>query len=153
MAGLDDLMSAPGVPGAPGSPDSGKPAQDPGSFSDYGNDAKDAGKEVAGAAADNAKDEGMKQGADMADDLIKDAMAGKPPDPSAVKDRALDAAKDIAHSTGAAALDAAKAQAQQQVDKTLAIIGNEFPMLGGILGILSKPVIDQALNKAKMPDF
>ena len=153
MAGLDDLMSAPGVPGAPGSPDSGKPAEDPGSFSDYGNDAKEAGKNVAGAAADNAKDEGMKQGADMADDLIKDAMAGKPPDPGAIKDRALDAAKDIAHSTGEAAIDAAKAQAQAQVDKTLAIIGNEFPMLGGILGILSKPVIDQALNKAKMPDF
>lgn len=147
MAGLDDFMSA------PGSPDSGKPKDDPGSFSDYGDDAKNAGKDVAGAAADNAKDEGMKQGADMADDLIQDAMAGKPPDPAAIKDRALGAAKDIAHSTGAAALDAAKAAAQQQVDKTLAIIGNEFPMLGGILGILSKPVIDQALNKAKMPDF
>lgn len=153
MAGLDDFMSAPGVPGAPGSADDGKPKEDPGSFADYGDDAKDAGKDVAGAAADNAKDEALKEGADMADDLIKDAMAGKPPDPSAIKDRALNAGKDIAHSTGEAALDAAKQKAQQQVDKTLAIIGNEFPMLGGILGILSKPVIDQALNKCKMPDF
>ncbi len=153
MAGLDDLMSAPGVPGAPGSADDGKPKDDPGSFSDFGDDAKNAGKDVAGTAADTAKDEAMKEGADMADDLIKDAMNGKPPDPSAIKDRALGVAKDIAHNTGAAALDAAKAQAQAQVDKTLAIIGNEFPMLGGILGILSKPVIDRALNQAKMPEF
>jgi hypothetical protein len=149
MAGLDDFLSAPGIPGAPGSPDDGKPKEDPGSFGDFGNDAKDAGKEVAGAAADNARDEALKEGADMADDLIQDALAGKPPDPGAIKDRALGAAKDIAHSTGEAALDAAK----QQVDKTLAIIGNEFPMLGGILGILSKPIIDRALNQAKMPDF
>lgn len=153
MAGLDDFVSGPDAPGAPGGSDSGKPREDPGSFSDFGDDAKGAGKDVAGAAADNAKDEAMKEGADMADDLIKDAMAGKPPDPSAIKDRALGAAKDIAHSTGAAALDEAKARAQQQVDKALAIIGNEFPMLGGILGILSKPVIDQALNKCQMPDF
>lgn len=153
MAGLDDFMSAPGVPGAPGSADDGKPPQDPGSFSDYGDDAKGAGKAVAGAAAGNARDEGMKQGADMADDLIQDAMAGKPPDPGAIKDRALGAAMDIAHSTGEAALDAAKQAAENQVDKTLAIIGNEFPMLGGILGILSKPIIDRALNQAKMPDF
>ncbi|RYF67065.1 MAG: hypothetical protein EOO22_20000 [Comamonadaceae bacterium] len=153
MPGLDDFMSAPGVPGAPGSADDGKPKEDPGSFSDYGDDAKDAGKDVAGAATDNAKDEALKKGADMADGLIQDALAGKPPDPGAIKDQAFAAAKDIAHSTGEAAIGAAKQQAQQQVDKTLAIIGNEFPMLGGILGILSKPVIDQALNKCQMPDF
>ncbi len=150
---IDDFLKGPELPGAPGDGNGDQPEQDPGSFSDYGDDAKNAGKDVAGAAADNAKDEAMKEGADMADDLIKDALAGKPPDPSAIKDRALGAAKDIAHSTGEAALDAAKQKAQQQVDKTLAIIGNEFPMLGGILGILSKPVIDQALNKARMPDF
>lgn len=153
MAGLDDFVNAPGVPGAPGSADDGKPKEDPGSFSDYGDDAKDAGKEVASTAADTAKDEALKQGADLANDLLEDAKNGKPPDPAAIKDRAIDAGKEIAHNTGAAAIDAAKQKAQQQVDKTLAIIGNEFPMLGGILGILSKPVIDRALDQCKMPDF
>ena len=59
----------------------------------------------------------------------------------------------MAQGTGAAALDAARQAAEAQVDKTLAIIGNQFPMLGGILGILSKPIIDQALNQAQMPEF
>jgi hypothetical protein len=141
------------ISGAPGSNDDGKPKQDPGSFSDYGNDAKDAGKDVAKAAADNAKDEAASQGADMVNDMIADARNGKPPDPSAIKDRAFDAGKSIANDTGAAAIDMAKQKAQQQVDKTLNIISNEFPMLGGILGILSKPIIDKALDKCKMPDF
>ena len=153
MAGLGDFVSAPGVPGAPGGPGSPAPGGDPGSFSDYGQDAQNAGKDVAAAGANQAKNDAMHQGADMANDLVQDAMNGKPPDPGAIKDRALGAAKDIAHNTGAAALDAAKQAAAAQVDKTLAIIGNEFPMLGGILGILSKPVIDYALNQAQMPDF
>ena len=155
MTGLGDFVNAPGVPGAPGGPPApaAAPGADPGSFSDYGQDAQNAGKAGAGAAADQAKDQAMQQGADLANDLIQDAMNGKPPDPGAVKDRALGAAKDIAHDTGAAALDAAKQAAEAQVDKTLAIIGNEFPMLGGILGLLSKPIIDQALNQAQMPDF
>ena len=155
MAGLGDFVNAPGVPGAPGGPSAPAPAPgaDPGSFSDYGQDAQNAAKAVADAAADQAKDQAMQQGADMANDLIQDAMSGKPPDPGAVKDRALGAAKDMAQGTGAAALDAARQAAEAQVDKTLAIIGNEFPMLGGILGILSKAIIDQALNQAQMPEF
>lgn len=153
MAGLGDFVNAPAVPGAPGGPPAPAPGGDPGSFADYGNDAQNAGKAVAAAGANQAKNDAMNQGADMANDLIQDAKNGNPPDPGAIKDRALGAAKDIAHNTGAAALDAAKQAATAQVDKTLAIIGNEFPMLGGILGILSKPIIDHALNQAQMPDF
>ena len=153
MTGMGDFVNAAGVPGAPGGPPAPASGGDPGSFSDYGQDAQNAGKDVASAAANQAKNEALNQGADMANDLILDAMNGKPPDPGAIKDRALGAAKDIAHNTGATALDAAKQSATEQVDKTLAIIGNEFPMLGGILGILSKPIIDHALNQAQMPDF
>jgi hypothetical protein len=153
MVNPSDFFEGPDAPQMPGDKDENKPKEDPGSFSEYGDDAKEAGKEVAKEAADKAKDEALKEGASLADDLIQDAKNGNPPNPSAVKDRALGAGKSIAQNTGAAAIDAAKEKARQQVDKTLAIIGNEFPLLGGILGLLSKPIIDKALNACEMPDF
>ena len=125
----------------------------PGSLSDYGQDAQQAGQAVAAAAGEQAQEAALQQGADLAEQLLQDARQGKPPDPAAIKDRALAAAQDIAQQSGAAAVDAAKQAAAAQIDKTLAIIGNEFPMLGGILGLLSKPVIQQALEQAQMPDF
>jgi len=124
-----------------------------GSFSDFGGDMKNAGQDVASTAKDTASDSAQKEGADLANDLIADAKQGKAPEPSAVKDRALESGKKIAHDTGAAGLDAAKQKADQQVDKALNIIGNEFPLLGGILGALAKPIIDHALKQVEMPDF
>lgn len=167
MVGLDDFISAPGFPGAPGGPggdggsgqgqgqnqDNSQLKEDPGSFKDFGDDAKNAGKDIASDTAGTARNEAMTEGAALANDLIADAKQGKPPQPAAVLARAEESGKKIAHNAGEAGLDTAKDRAQAQVDKALAIIGNEFPILASILGVMSKPLIDRALSECEMPDF
>ncbi|QNP49157.1 hypothetical protein [Diaphorobacter aerolatus] len=151
-----------GIPGLPAPPGAGAPSsaapapaggESPGSFKDFGDDAKNAGAKTADAAAGTAANEARQEGAALANDLIEDAKQGKPPEPAAVASRAKDAGKNIAKNSGTAAIDTAKQQAQAQVDKSLAIIGNEFPILASILAVLSKPVIDRVLSECEMPDF
>lgn len=137
----------------PPSPGHAAPGASPGSFADLGDDMKQAGSDVGVTAANTASDAAADEGAAMANDLLEDARNGKPPQPAAVAARARDAGKRVAAETGEAAIEAAKQNAEAQVDKSLAIIANEFPILAGILPALSKPLIDAALRECEMPDF
>lgn len=125
----------------------------PQSFDEMLDSLKDSGVSVADAAKDEAIDGGKELGKDLAASAIEDMKNGNPPDVGALKDQAVEGLKGIAQATGEAALEEAKAQAAAQVDNAMNIIGNEFPILGGILGILAKPIIDMALSKVQMPEF
>ena len=134
-----------------------KPARDdpnaPQSFDEMPDSLKESGAEVLNAVADSAKDGAEEEGKKLAESAWEDIKNGKMPDVSALADKAVESLKKIAQSTGAAGIDMAKEQAKKQVDNALGIISNEFPILGGILGLLSKPIIDMALKEVEMPEF
>jgi hypothetical protein len=134
-----------------------KPARDdpdaPQSFDEMPDSLKESGVAVAEAAKDEALKGAKEEGEKLADSAIEDIKNGKMPDVAALADKAVESLKKIAQSTGTAGIDAAKEQAQKQVDNALGIISNEFPILGGILGLLSKPIIEMALNEVAMPEF
>jgi hypothetical protein len=114
---------------------------------------EESGLEVAQKALDTAGEGAKEKGKEIGDSALEDIKNGRVPDVEKLAGMALEGIKDIAHSTGAAAIDEAKKQAKRQVDNALSIVSNEFPLLGGILGLLSKPLIDYALKQVEMPEF